>query len=168
VSQAASYIVSKSSSSRSGTEKSSIIGIVYYNSIFTIIALVPLMLLTRSPASAGGGSTEFAAMGRIFGLASFHVMLNGLSAFVLNFAIFLNCNVNSPLAIGVTGNAKAVVTTLVGVGWFQRPLTFLGILGLVLNTIGAALYSLLKCSQHRKADLEMVSVPQNDSSPTRV
>mmetsp|Transcript_97309 Transcript_97309/g.259839 ORF Transcript_97309/g.259839 Transcript_97309/m.259839 type:complete len:127 (-) Transcript_97309:321-701(-) len=60
----------------------------------------------------------------------------------LNYSIFLCTTVNSPLATGVAGNMKAVLSTGFGVMVYGSSLTALGWTGLIMSTVGGALYSL--------------------------
>jgi hypothetical protein len=73
-----------------------------------------------------------------------HFFLNSVSCLLMNYSIFLNCQVNSPLAHAVTGNVKGYVTTFVGSLFFTSHLTFTGWAGVLLNCAGAGWFSLVK------------------------
>ena len=86
-----------------------------------------------------------------------HFLLNALSCLAMNYSIFLNCQVNSPLAHAVTGNIKAVMTTLIGILLFTSRLEFLGWVGIMGNFVGAAWFSWLKLEANTK------KVPKDES-----
>mmetsp|Transcript_22189 Transcript_22189/g.69271 ORF Transcript_22189/g.69271 Transcript_22189/m.69271 type:complete len:318 (-) Transcript_22189:49-1002(-) len=60
---------------------------------------------------------------------------------ILNFTTFWCTTVNSPLATGVSGSFKGVLSTAIGVAFFGAQLTVLGWVGLVLSALGGFVYS---------------------------
>jgi len=63
----------------------------------------------------------------------------------LNFFIFFCTSVNSPLTTAVTGQAKNIVTTVLGVVIFNDLIiTALNTIGLSINALGGAWYAYLK------------------------
>ena len=75
------------------------------------------------------------------------VVINGVSIMAMNFSIFLNCNLNSPLSHTMCGNIKAATTSIIGHVVFHKPVSQLGGIGLVLNFVGGLWYSYVKYAQ---------------------
>lgn len=73
-----------------------------------------------------------------------HLILNATFIAVMNYVIFLNCSVNSPLAHAVTGNVKGLVTVTAGVVLFSVPLTSMAVVGIFLGFVGGAWFSWVK------------------------
>jgi hypothetical protein len=80
---------------------------------------------------------------------SVHTVLNGVCCLLMSYVIFLNCVVNSPLAHTVTGNMKAVFTTVIGFVMFGSRISGLGWLGIAANFVGAAWFSSIKMQAAR-------------------
>jgi hypothetical protein len=76
--------------------------------------------------------------------SAWHLALNSVSCMALNYAIFLNCLVNSPLAHAVTGNIKSAFATAGGVFLLDKPLGLLTWVGIAGNLGGAAWFSWVK------------------------
>lgn len=74
----------------------------------------------------------------------FHLALNAVSCMLMNYAIILNCTVNSSLAHAVTGNVKAIATTAVSIAFFHLRLTGPSYVGLGISFLGAAWFSVVK------------------------
>lgn len=79
-----------------------------------------------------------------------HFFVNSVACMLLNYSVFLNCTVNSPLAHTVVGNLKTVVTTLFGVLLFVTPISRVGWVGLGGNFVGGAWFSFMKLSANAK------------------
>jgi len=63
----------------------------------------------------------------------------------LNFFIFYCTSVNSPLTTSITGQAKNILTTILGVVIFHDLVIHpINIMGLCINTAGGAWYAYLK------------------------
>ena len=115
----------------------STLGVLHYNSLLSM----PLLLLGVS--QEWRQLLAFPAWGNVRFLAAFsgNLMLGA----VLSFSLFLCTLVNSPVTTLIVGNAKAILTSLLGFVLFGRVnVTYLGIIGIVINTAGGILYSLVK------------------------
>lgn len=83
------------------------------------------------------------------------LLFSAAQATVLNLAIFLCTNVNSPLATTVTGQVKDLVTISVGLFFFgDVKLSAPNLFGLGLSLVGSLLYSLVKLIAAKKASKE--------------
>ena len=82
-----------------------------------------------------------------------HLLFNCVAIMGMNYVIFLNCFVNSPLSHAVTGNLKAVVTTVSGIVLFHTKVTGLGYLGLGTSFAGGALFSKVKYEESQRQRL---------------
>jgi hypothetical protein len=85
------------------------------------------------------------------GNAVFHLAINSVSCILLNYAIYLNCTVNSPLAHAVTGNIKAALATLFGIFLLDKPLGHMAWAGIGCNFGGAAWFSWVKMRKNTAA-----------------
>ena len=66
-------------------------------------------------------------------------------AFVLNYAIFLNTTLNSPLTQSVCGNTKDLVVVAIGYAAFDSvAIGFLNLLGVALGLVGSGLFAYAK------------------------
>jgi hypothetical protein len=74
----------------------------------------------------------------------FNVLFNCTLVLLMNFSIFLNCSVNSPLAHVVTGNVKAIFTTICAIVLFDLTLHRMGYLGIAVGAAGGAWFSWIK------------------------
>lgn len=74
----------------------------------------------------------------------FGVMLTGVIAFFLNLTNFLATAHTSPLTVTIVGCIKQVVTIVLSVIIFDKRLTTLNWIGIVITTIGSLWYSLIK------------------------
>jgi solute carrier family 35 protein len=135
-SQAASFIFSKKFAATSADAEW---GIVYFNSVVSVMAMVPFVflygehtqlwdLLTNTPSDAHPYSLLF-----VFS----HICLNGLSVLALNYFIFANCNNNSPLTVGITGQLKAILQIFFGILLFGKTPGYRSGVGVVLNCVGS-------------------------------
>ncbi|CUG89150.1 transmembrane protein, putative [Bodo saltans] len=79
-----------------------------------------------------------------------HLLLNATLISMMNYVIFLNCSVNSPLAHAVTGNVKGVITVIAGIVLFSVPMRPMAMVGIVVGFSGGAWFSLVKL-QHQQA-----------------
>jgi hypothetical protein len=78
----------------------------------------------------------------------FHLVLNAVLIAVMNYVIFLNCSVNSPLAHAVTGNVKGIMTVGLGIVMFAVPIRAMAGVGIVIGFIGGCWFSWVKL-QHQ-------------------
>jgi hypothetical protein len=142
--QAAAFVVSKKASSiRCKTQSVSdkVLGGVFFNSLVSITLLCLIILyvdVTPSWSALTQGDPSW---------VTFSVLLNGLSILALNYSIFMNCTLNSPLSHAISGNMKTILTTALGVLFFHKPTSPLGAAGIVLNIAGALWYSAVKYLQ---------------------
>lgn len=73
-----------------------------------------------------------------------HLLLNCVLVLLMNFSVFLNCTVNSPLAHVVTGNVKANFTTICAIILFSLNVHVIGYLGISAAALGGAWFSWIK------------------------
>jgi hypothetical protein len=90
-----------------------------------------------------------------------HLLLNCALVLLMNFSVFLNCTVNSPLAHVVTGNVKANFTTVCAIILFSLKLHIIGYFGIVLAAIGGAWFSWIKYDAERKRKAALVPALEN-------
>jgi hypothetical protein len=90
-----------------------------------------------------------------------HLLFNALLIAMMNYVIFLNCSVNSPLAHAVTGNVKSVVTVIAGILIFAVPMRSMAIVGIVVGFSGGAWFSWIKLQhqQNKSAAAPTVCAP---------
>lgn len=74
----------------------------------------------------------------------FGVMLSGVIAFFLNLTNFLATAHTSPLTVTIVGCIKQVFTIVLSVLIFDKRLTLLNWLGIIITTFGSLFYSLIK------------------------
>lgn len=73
------------------------------------------------------------------------ILLSCMMAFCLNYTIFLNTSLNSPLTQTMCGNIKDLGTILLGWIWFGGlPFDWLNVLGQFLGYMGSGLYAYCK------------------------
>ena len=123
---------------------SGVVPVLWANSVASTLLLVPVLFAT--------GEMETLAPAKLSPTILGHFFLNSVSCLLMNYSVFLNCSVNSPLAHAVTGNMKAVVTTVVGVLLFAADLLFIGWVGVVGNFGGAAWFSYQKWRQKQDSE----------------
>jgi hypothetical protein len=117
--------------------------VLYANSVVSIVMQIVIILVIAKllpgeilPLAPSALSTEIL----------FHFALNSVSCLAMNYVVFLNCLVNSPLAQAVTGNIRA--TFMFGVVIFSAaPLTWLGWVGVFGNFGGAAWFTHIKMAK---------------------
>lgn len=85
--------------------------------------------------------------------AGWHLLLNCVLVLLMNFSVFLNCTVNSPLAHVVTGNVKANFTTVCAIILFSLKLHVIGYVGITVAAIGGAWFSWIKYDAECKRKL---------------
>ena len=71
------------------------------------------------------------------------VGLSFISAFILNYSLFMNTIINSPLTQVVCGNTKDVFTILVGFIIDSSPKSIWNVLGVCVSASGSFLYAYL-------------------------
>merc|ERR1711933_184170 len=74
-------------------------------------------------------------------------VLNGA---LLNFTTFWCNSANSPLATAIAGSLKGVLSTVVGLLFFESNMTSVGWLGLIGSTLGGLVYSLAQVTKKSK------------------
>lgn len=121
---------------RVAQRKQGVAQVLYANSVVAVVMQIVMIYASNE--------AQYLAPSRLNGSILFHFALNSISCLAMNYSIFLNCLVNSPLAHAVTGNIKAAFTTLFGVMIFEAPLTIFGWAGVIGNFYGAGWFSYLK------------------------
>lgn len=115
-------------------------GLLFYNNVLSL----PIMLLTTMSVTREFVDVryyEYIGSGRFWGF----LLVSAAQATVLNVAIFLCTNVNSPLATTVTGQIKDIVTVVFGMFAFGGvEVRFANVFGLGVALFGSLLYSLAK------------------------
>lgn len=106
---------------------------VGYLAILWIATLEPVGLYTWWIAE-GNGTIKLC----------FSLALNGFMAFFLNVANFFFTKHTSALTVTIAGNVKHVATICVSIAIFKNPVSGLNALGIVITSLGAALYSLIE------------------------
>uniref|UniRef100_A0A7S1M311 Sugar phosphate transporter domain-containing protein n=1 Tax=Neobodo designis TaxID=312471 RepID=A0A7S1M311_NEODS len=109
-----------------------------------LLSNATVALVVQTAYLVGSGEIAQLSPSQLSGNAVFHLALNSVSCIVLNYAIYLNCTVNSPLAHAVTGNIKAAFATLFGVLLLDKPLGAMAWAGITFNFGGAAWFSWVK------------------------
>ena len=84
----------------------------------------------------------------------FGVMISGIIAFFLNLTNFLATAHTSPLTVTIVGCIKQVFTIVLSVIIFDKSLTKLNWIGIIITTIGSLWYSLIKL---QKASLKSLN-----------
>ncbi|KAH0786893.1 putative Ribonuclease III [Histomonas meleagridis] len=82
------------------------------------------------------------------------VLLTGLIAFFLNLTNFLSTYYTSPLTVTIVGCLKQIITIVLSVIIFDKKLTKLNVVGIVVTMFGSLWYGILKLNNRK---------PQNDS-----
>ncbi|KNC85022.1 hypothetical protein, variant [Sphaeroforma arctica JP610] len=114
-------------------------GLMYYNNVVCIPCLTLLCLFLG----------EFSAVQEFDSLDDFGFQISMLGsmtlAFVLNYSIFWNTAVNSPLTQSVCGQLKDVLTIIIGVVALESvPFDPVSALGIVISFAGSGLYAKVK------------------------
>eukprot|EP00667_Euglena_gracilis_P013609 EG_transcript_14034 len=140
--QGGAFVLSKKYVRQHGDQSPAqrIFGTLYFNSLVSLPLLVFVCLQS-------GELAHLEALRPPHWHNLLMVALNALSIFAMNFSIFLNCNLNSPLSHAMCGNMKAAATSVLGFAVFHKPVTHLGGVGLVLNFAGGMWYSYVKYLQ---------------------
>jgi drug/metabolite transporter (DMT)-like permease len=110
--------------------------------VSTALQFVTIVVTNELPALSPSSMTP---------LMLFHLILNSCLVMVMNYFIFLNCSVNSPLAHAVTGNIKAVLTVAAGIVLFSTPISGMGYIGLVISFGGGGWFSSVKLNEAKNA-----------------
>jgi len=80
---------------------------------------------------------------------------SAIQAFFLNYFMFLCTTVNSALTTSITGQIKAIVTTIMGLFMFgDVVITKLLVAGLAVSTVGSIYYAYVKYAQKQKQQKE--------------
>jgi hypothetical protein len=141
---------------RVAEDKKGVAQVLYANSVVAIAIQIVVVGLT--------GEYSQLAPSVLTGEVLFHFIVNSLSCLAMNYVIFLNCLVNSPLAHAVTGNLKAAAATLIGVVIFGASLKAIGWVGVLGNFVGAGWFSYVKY----QARAPKVPMTHNDEQTRRV
>jgi len=91
-------------------------------------------------------------------------LMSSVLAFLLNWFIFLCSTVNSPLTTSVTGQIKAIVSTIIGLFIFGDVIiTSMLIIGLLISTVGSVYYGVIKYRQQMANKKPVLPVSQSDT-----
>jgi len=115
--------------------------LLFYTAFYNSALFLPL-----SAMEFGDVQSFLSGPGELLRLAQFLIPYVLCGAF-LNFATFWCTSANSPLGTAVAGNAKGVLSTLVGVVWFSARLTTVGWAGVVGSMFGGLVYSLAQATK---------------------
>jgi len=143
--QGASFVLSKKmvQQHKDQTPSQRIFGALYFNSLVS----VPLLVVIVSQ------SGEWQHLENVMPpnwINIGHLILNGLTIMTMNYSVFLNCNLNSPLSHATCGNLKAAATSLIGHILFHRPVSQLGGIGILMNFLGGVWYTGVKYQQGQR------------------
>ena len=69
------------------------------------------------------------------------VLLTALTAFFLNVTNFYTNKATSPLTLTIGGNLKQIISIILAVSFFEKPLTSVKTTGVVIGLVGSAFYS---------------------------
>lgn len=110
-------------------------GLLYLQALISLPVLIVLSILF-----------EYSAVSQHTLSSSLLVTLgtSSLLGALLNFALFWCTMSNSALTTTIVGVVKGSATTLIGVLFLSKLPTLLNMFGILLNTVGAVLYSLIK------------------------
>ncbi|CAE8638615.1 unnamed protein product [Polarella glacialis] len=114
------------------------VDLLFYTAFYNMIIFTPLAMMEA------GEVQEFlavpGAMRQVMQFLPPYVLLGAM----LNYTTFWCTNANSPLATGVAGSFKGVLSTGLGVIFFGAGLAPLGWLGLVMSAAGGTMYSVVQ------------------------
>lgn len=154
VSQAASFEAGRHAAKASD---GGIAGVLFTNSVVSLLLQTAMVIVTGEIAQLF--DPKYTTI-KVW----LHFLTNGVALLTMNFSVFLNCYVNSPLAHAVTGNLKGVATTLFGVLVFVTPMSFFGWMGVMGNFTGAAWFSLVRMKKvDRPKQQDSSSLPSSSS-----
>lgn len=167
VAQGAAYELGR----RVARRNKGVCAVLYSNSVVALIVLTVILTCTGDlwrAISSNFGTLPPQTKSAVhrptrdgFLLTCIHLCLNAATCLFMNYFIFLNCFVNSPLAHSVTGNMKVVVTTAIGGIVFGFSLNFLGAIGLFLNMISGFWFSAVKLKAKVDKNRRERSIPIN-------
>ncbi|OIR57204.1 MAG: triose phosphate transporter [Amphiamblys sp. WSBS2006] len=80
------------------------------------------------------------------------MVFSGILGCLVSFSIFLQIKKTSPLASTISGTAKGCVQSILAVVLFQRQITFLNCVGIVVSLSGSTLYSFSRMREANKAE----------------
>ena len=80
------------------------------------------------------------------------IFFSGFIAYFLNLTNFLATNYTSPLTVTIVGCVKQVVTIILGVLIFDKTISYLNVIGIVITILGSLWYSLLKFKKEPQKD----------------
>eukprot|EP01118_Nematostelium_gracile_P008077 TRINITY_DN2656_c0_g1_i1.p1 TRINITY_DN2656_c0_g1~~TRINITY_DN2656_c0_g1_i1.p1 ORF type:complete len:354 (-),score=56.48 TRINITY_DN2656_c0_g1_i1:513-1466(-) len=129
-----------------------------YNNIFTVLTLLPVMLITG----------EIGKM-RNFGVSFFTwivLILSGVFFFSITIAVFLQLKFISPTINNISGITRTCLQIFFGLLIFKEPLSVFSFLGMVTVVIGSFMYTTLRLeevghSNSNEVKLNSVIVEQN-------
>lgn len=141
-------------------EKLDSMNLLRYMSIFAVAFLIPSVLVLEGPMvfidtvlfEYDAGNTMFIVW----------LVLNVISAFLLNLFQFLVTKCVGPTTLQVLGNFKGVLCAFLSVMVFRNPVTVQSVGGYMLTTVGVFVYSYLKNAETMKAARK-----KQDASPLK-
>ena len=120
-----------------GTTTPSVAGVLFANSIVSCVLLLPVLAVS--------GELHALQLPLRDPRVALHVVANAGLCLLLNWLVFLDCCVNSPLTHVVAGHGKNIATTVASVAlWDARLAWPLGWLGVACNACGAVGFSGIK------------------------
>ena len=94
-------------------------------------------------------------------LGIFGAILSGVIAYFLNLSNFLATHHTSPLTVTIAGCVKQVVTIILSVLIFDKSLTLLNTIGIIITTIGSLWYSIIELKNKKKPTIEKEEIIDN-------
>eukprot|EP01102_Stenamoeba_stenopodia_P022275 TRINITY_DN9220_c0_g1_i1.p1 TRINITY_DN9220_c0_g1~~TRINITY_DN9220_c0_g1_i1.p1 ORF type:complete len:376 (+),score=65.62 TRINITY_DN9220_c0_g1_i1:43-1170(+) len=123
------------------------LGILYYNCLLSLPLTVIYMIVS--------GEFQAAIDYELLWDAQFQacLLISLLQGALLNYSVFLCTVVNSALTTTIVGQLKMMISSVIGLFFFNTVITAVGGLGLLLNTLGGVMYAFFKYQEqvtHRK------------------
>ena len=88
-------------------------------------------------------------------------IISGIMAYFLNLTNFLATHHTSPLTVTIVGCVKQIATIVISVFLFNKPLSGLNIIGIIVTTFGSTWYSLIGIQKKQKAQSQPKPTTQN-------
>merc|ERR1712039_750375 len=127
------------------------VDLLFYTAFYNSILFFPLSWAEKSEIE------NFLSMPgefkRLFAFLVPYILLGAL----LNYTTFWCTAANSPLATAVAGNAKGVLSTLVGMLTFGGRLNAVGWMGMIGSTVGGFIYSAAQALRKRAPAVKSAS-----------
>lgn len=147
----------------SDAEKLNSMNLLMLMAPISVAALVPATIILEPGSMAKAHALAKESSGFVFLL-----LLNSLTAYVVNLTNFLVTKHTSALTLQVLGNAKGVVATVVSILLFRNPVSTAGMIGYSLTVLGVILYS--ESKKHNQKALtkqKMLDAEQNVGAPAK-